>query len=105
MKIVEKDFKVELTDNYFTLSFLKTKKELKEDSTDSYKLGGYYNHFRNTLIAVLSWRESKKYPFAETRVDAKEKYMKVLKAENKLKILCKPLRDSIVEFKEQIYAK
>ena len=53
MIVIEKDFKIEQTKDYFILSFLKTKKELKEDSGESYKLGGYYRHIENAVKAAL----------------------------------------------------
>lgn len=65
MEIIEKDFKIECDSGVYTLYFLKSKKELKEDSKDQFKISGYYNVLYNAIKAVYKWRRSKKYPFKE----------------------------------------
>jgi len=103
MIVIEKDYKIEQSKDYFILSFLKTKKELKEDSADSYKLGGYYRHIENAVKAVHSWRLHKKYPFNESPIVLAADLVKLYKAIQALKRYTKVLKEARINFKKYIY--
>ena len=103
MTIIEKDFKIEHSKDYFTLYFLKTKKELKEDSENSYKIGGYYVHLKNALFGVQNWRADKKYPFKEMAKYLSSSIVKLVMADKKLKEYSSILKSSILQLKNKIY--
>ncbi len=65
MKIKEKDFTIEHNGDCWAIHCLKSKKELKENSKETYKTLGYYTNIYNALHAALKWRKDKKYPFSE----------------------------------------
>ena len=65
MKIVEPDCYIECVNGIFQLYLLKNKKELKEDSTDQYKVGGYFMELDNAFKEVIRFRKHKKYAFKE----------------------------------------
>ena len=44
MKIIESDSYIECVNGVFNLYLLKNKKEIKEDSIDQYKIGGYFTN-------------------------------------------------------------
>ena len=69
MNIIESDFKLIKEDSYYTLSVLKNKKELKEDSDSSFKVIGYYVSVYSALKSVLAYRQDKKYPGRESDKD------------------------------------
>jgi hypothetical protein len=65
MKIVEKDFKIEIDEEKCVLFTLKSKKEIKEGDTDSYKVAAYSSTVGKLLPRIIEFREGKKYPFKE----------------------------------------
>lgn len=65
MIIEEKDFKIICEHKNYTLYLIKGKKELKEDSEDKFKVGGYFMNVENALKAVIRFRRDKKYPGKE----------------------------------------
>lgn len=66
MDIKEKDFKIIYEHNQYVLYVIKSKKELKDDDKDAFKLYGYYTFVENALQAVVKFRKDKKYPGKET---------------------------------------
>ena len=103
MIVIEKDFKIEQAKDYFILSFLKTKKELKEDSSESYKLGGYYRHIENAVKAVHTWRLHKKYPFMESPLALIKDLSDLYKAKKLLRTHTERLKQVQIKFKEYVY--
>ena len=65
MKIIEKDFKIDIADEVYVLSTLKSKKEIKEGDGETYKIYGYFTNIVGALKRVVKFREGKKYPFKE----------------------------------------
>lgn len=105
MIVIEKDFKIEQSKDYFALHFLKTKQELKKDSTESYKIAGYYRHIENAVKAVHSWRLHKKYPFAESALVLIRDLANLYKAKKELRAHTKRLKEVREKFKEYVYEK
>lgn len=103
MIVIEKDFKIEQTKDYFILSFLKTKQELKKDSGESYKLGGYYRHIENAVKAVQDWRLHKKYPFMESPITLAADLINFYKAKKLLREHTKKLKEVRINFKLYVY--
>lgn len=103
MRIVEKDFKIEYDGTCFVLSFLKSKKELKEDGKESFKTAGYYTNIFNAIRAGRIWREDKKYPFKESP-DVLKKVVKDYKiALNKLNAKMTYHYQCIFDFKRKVF--
>lgn len=65
MKIIEPDCYLEHINGVYHLYLLKNKKELKEDSEDKFKIGGYYIEIDSALKAIIKFRQHKKYSFKE----------------------------------------
>lgn len=65
MKIIESDCYIECVNGIFQLYLLKNKKELKENSEDTYKIGGYFTDLDSSFKEVVKFRQHKKYPFKE----------------------------------------
>ena len=85
-------FKLINETGYYTLYVLKNKKELKEDSSSSFKVIGYYVSLYSALKRVLAYRRDKKYSGKESDKD--------------LLILLKQLREAMNAFdqiKDWIY--
>jgi hypothetical protein len=101
MTINEKDFKIEYDGINFTLSFLKTKKELKDDDIDTYKLKGYYSILENALAQVFKWRNDPKYPFSEDK--SKVYFLQHTKNVRKLHLLSTSLYNSINDLKTHVF--
>lgn len=72
MKILEKDFKVEVDEEKLVLYTLKSKKEIKEGDEDKYKISGYGSSVKDTLQQIIRFREGKKYPFKESSKPIRE---------------------------------
>lgn len=66
MIIEEKDFKIKREHDSFVLYLLKNKKELKEDSVDKYKIGGYFIKIESAMKEVVRFRKDKKYTGGES---------------------------------------
>ena len=61
MLLIEKDCKIQYeSPGVFILYLLKNKKELKEDSEDSFKFGGCYVNLDNAFKEVVRFRKDKK---------------------------------------------
>jgi len=78
MTIIEPDFKIEHNLDYFSISFLKSKKELKDDPKIPYKPATYYNHIENAIKSAMLWRTHKKYSLHESP-DSLKKPLKEIK--------------------------
>ena len=65
MKIIEPDCYIECINGVFQLYLLKNKKEIKEDSTDKYKIGGYFIELDSAFKEIIRFRQNKKYSFKE----------------------------------------
>lgn len=80
MIIEEKDFRIIFNEDHYVLYLLKSKKEIKEDSSDTFKIGGYFVNLRNAIKRAYKFRTDKKYPgkeLSETiKLDVKE-YMEL----------------------------
>ena len=104
MTIVDKDFKIECGE-FYILSFLKSKKELKEDSEDSFKIGGYFNKLENAIKEVIKFRNGKKYPFKEVAEPLKKLVTYQRTSDVKLYNLFLSLDTPINEFSKDIIKK
>lgn len=103
MQIIEKDFTISHDGDCWTLHLLKSKKELKENSKESYKTGGYYTDIFNAINAALQWRQHKKYPFKEP-IDGLKKAIKNYKnAKAELKTASTIFYQSIFTFKKEVF--
>ena len=58
MTIEEKDFRIVFKSECFNLYLLKSKKELKEDSKDNFRIGGYFIQLRYAIKAIFRFRKS-----------------------------------------------
>jgi len=72
MVIEDTDFKIVRKSDHYVLYFLKSKKELKEDNTDTFKLRGYYIVLDYAFIAIIRFRNSKEYPGKEKAASLEE---------------------------------
>ena len=81
MNIIEPDFKLIWEDRNYVLYVLKSKKEIKEDSTSNFKVSGYYTSILSALKGVLRYRKHKKYPGKESYKSLGNLILKYKKAE------------------------
>ena len=103
MKIVEPDCYLEHINGVYHLYFLKNKKELKEDSEDKFKIGGYYIEIDSALKAIIKFRQHKKYSFKEDWKPIKinlSQYLKYKKEFNNL--LCK-IYDPVKKLRNKLF--
>ena len=103
MTIIEKDCKIEHNGDCFVLYFLKSKKELKEDSKESFKTIGYYNDVYNALRVIYFWRLDKKYPFSETVFDFKHAIIAYKKVTIELRAKAMSIYQPIYTFKKKVF--
>lgn len=103
MEIVEKDFTITHNGDCWVFHQLKSKKELKQDSKESYKTAGYYTNIFHAIAAAAKWREDKKYPFKESAVELKKLLKEYRKVENTLKIVSLAIYNPISEFKKRVF--
>lgn len=103
MKIIEKDFKIEYDGVCYVLYFLKSKKELKEDAQESFKIAGYYTDVYYALRFVYSWRLSEKYPFKEPVAEFKKAIIDYKRAKDQLAQNLNTLYNPIYNFKQQVF--
>ena len=103
MIIKEKDFTIEHDKHCFVLHLLKSKKELKEDSEDSYKVGGYFVLLENALHSAIIWRIGKKYPFKESYTELKDNYVNYKKHLTLLNNFISSINLPIITIKEHIF--
>lgn len=108
MRIIEKDFKIEQEEKYFTLSFLKTKKEIKDDTkvnpetpVDVFKVKGYYTNLFNAIKTALIWRLNDKYPFKE--LDFRKDFIVYQKAITDLDKKIELLYSSLITLRNNTY--
>lgn len=104
MTIVDKDFKIECGESYVLL-FLKSKKEIKEDSENTFKIGGYFNKLENAIREVIKFRNNKKYPFKEVAEPLKKLVSYQHTSNVKLHNLFLSIDSPITEFSEDIIKK
>ena len=102
MTIEEKDFKIIFKDEYFILYLLKSKKELKENSEDSFKIGGYFTQLRYAIKAVFRFRKSKNYSGREKSEDIWKLFEEYSIIENSLYAFSKSMYIPIINLKEKI---
>jgi hypothetical protein len=100
--IIEKDFNIIFEHGCFTLNLLKNKKELKEDATDKYKIGGYYNELENALLAVVRYRKDKKYTGKEPYLPLLKDVKLYIKTKQDFKVLANSVYDPIYELKKEL---
>lgn len=100
--IVEKDFNIVFENNCFVLNLLKNKKELKEDSTDKYKVGGYFILLENALKAAIRYRNNKKYSAGESALLLTKDLKSYMKCNQDFKILINSIYDPIYELKKKL---
>lgn len=103
MKILEKDFKIDIDEEKCVLFTLKSKKEIKEDDTETYKICSYSSSIKGILSSVIKFRESKKYPFKES-----SKPIKILLSQHKqalesINLLMKSIEEPIFHLKNKIF--
>lgn len=103
MIIEEKDFRIEHDGDCFVLYLLKSKKELKENSKDSYKIHGYYVIFKDAIKAAILWRKSKKYPFKEPVNELVRAYLGYQKSIEEFHSYCNIIYEPIYKLKEKIF--
>jgi hypothetical protein len=125
--IKEKDLKIECDGNYYTLYFLKSKKELTEEAKQAkeaekivvteedaetvedlknpYKVRGYYKSIKYAFLAAYKWRKDKKYPFKEGVEEFTKAYIKYKKAMDKLDYLSYYLYSPINILKNKVFEK
>jgi len=103
MEIIEKDFTITNNGDCWTLHCLKSKKELKENAKESYRIGGYFTNVYNALHAALQWRQDKKYPFSEPIPEFKRALKDYRTATNKLKFASTMFYVPIYLFKKAVF--
>lgn len=103
MKIIEKDFKIEHDGDCYVLYFLKSKKELKETSEDSYKVHGYYVVLPNAIKAAIIWRRDKKYPFKESANELVGTYLDYKKSIKEFNLYCNIVYEPIITLKKEVF--
>lgn len=103
MIIIEKDFKIEHNGDCFVLYFLKSKKELKENSEDLYKVHGYYLVLSSAIKAVITWRKDKKYPFNESYDELLKVYLNYKKSIKDFNLYCNVIYEPITILKHKVF--
>lgn len=81
---------------------LKNKKELKEDATDKYKVGGYFIALESALKAVISYRNNKKYTAGESALLLIKDLKSYIKCNRDFKVLINSIYDPIYELKKEL---
>ena len=102
MNIVEKDFKIIANDADYTLYVLKSKKELKEDSEDTFKVYGHYQLMESALKAAISFRRDKKYPGKESVSELLRLYKIYILIRDQFEVKILAIYDSISKIKSKI---
>ena len=100
--IIEKDFNIVFEHGCFTLNLLKNKKELKEDSTDKYKVEGYFNKIESALLAVVRYRKNKKYTGGEPYLPLLKDVKSYIKTKQDFNVLINSIYDPIYELKKEL---
>lgn len=97
--IEEKDFKIIFEKRCYTLYGIKSKKEIKEDSTDKFKVLGYYVTLENAMKAAVKYRKDRKHPQTE---HLKKDVEDFIKCKNDFNNLVMSVYDPIYELKRKI---
>lgn len=100
--IIEKDFNIVFEHGCFTLNILKNKKELKEDSKDKYKVGGYFLKLENALLAVVKYRKDPKYTGGEAYLPLLKDIKSYIKMKKEFEALIVSIYDPIYELKKEL---
>ena len=102
MIIQEKDFKIVFNDDHYVLYLLKSKKELKENSEDTFKLCGYFIQLISSLKRVHKFRLDKKYPGKESSIEIKKTIDNYIEIESNLFKLLKNPYNLIYDLTQKI---
>lgn len=102
MTIEEKDFKIVFKQECFNLYLLKSKKELKENSEDNFKIGGYFTQLRFAIKAVYRFRKTKGYPGKEKAEDAWKFFEEYSLIEDSLYKIGKSIYIPVIKLQEKI---
>ena len=102
MTIEEKDFRIVFKSECFNLYLLKSKKELKEDSKDNFKIGGHFIQLKYAIKAIFRFRKSKNYPGKESAEDAWKIFEEYSMIENSLYKSSQSMYTSIIKLKETV---
>ncbi len=100
--IIEKDFNIVREYGCFTLNLLKNKKELKENATDKYKVGGYFMNIENALGAVILYRKDKKYTGKEPYLPLITDVRSYVSIKRDFEVLINSIYDPIYELKKEL---
>ena len=103
MKIVEPDCFIEYKNGSYNLYVLKTKKELKEDSDDQFKIRGYYQNLDSAFKEIIRFRQNKKYPFKEEWINIKQRFNIYLNTKKNFKQLISKIYEPIIKFKKEMF--
>jgi hypothetical protein len=102
MIIEEADFKIVQDGNSYTLYCLKSKKELETNSTDKFKIGGYYTTFDGALKGAATFRKSKKYPGKELSTTLTASLKEYKQSKETFKTLVSKVYQPIFELKDKL---
>lgn len=103
MIIEEKDFNIKFEHGCYILYLLKNKKELKEDSLDKYKVGGYYIEIVPALKEVIRFRHSKKYTGGESFIDLYNNLKELQSTKKLFNTLINSIYDPIIELRKKLF--
>lgn len=101
--ITEKDCKIEYDGDSFVLYLAKSKKELKENSQEFYKIGGYFTRFDHLLIKLYKWRKDKKYPFTLDSKEIKSYYKQYKESRDSFLAFLRSRKSLINNLKTELY--
>ena len=102
MIIQEKDFKIIFNDDHYVLYLLKSKKELKENNEDNFRVGGYFIQLKYAIKGAYKFRKSKNYPGKENPEEILKYFEEYLSIEKSLYKLSRSLYTPIINLKEKI---
>ena len=102
MIIEEKDFRIVHEHGAFVLQLLKNKKELKEDSVDKYKIGGYYMNIENAFKEVIRFRRDKKYTGKESPIQLSKDVKSYINIKEEFKVLINKIYDPVMDLKKEL---
>ena len=103
MKIIEPDCYIEYKDGIYHLYLLKNKKELKEDDSNTHKIGGYFIDIDNAFKEIFRFRQHKKYPFKEDWKQIKLLFNKYVIYKNKFNEYLCQIYNSIKKLKYELF--
>lgn len=102
INIVENDFKIVEGNECYTLNVLKSKKELKENAEDKFRVYGYYRLIESALKAAILFRQDKKYPGKESAHSLITLTASLIKIKDNFNKLVNKIYDPITSLKESI---